>query len=190
MIKADLNTGLGLLANGGFCLWIGAGLGNHLAGVGKNSRRVGWGDLVARLETSANVTPPPDAPYTERLEICQRRLRVQKFQQELRESVHNVLRDSLLAAARDRLDEDDVIPRQLRQIATLGVLPNPIVNFNIELWTSWTVAGGGPFIIRPFVPNEAKGAIDTLYQYGRIRERFCRNIYHPHGAVEASGRCV
>jgi hypothetical protein len=94
--------------------------------------------------------------------------------------------------AREFALKTDIIPHAVRQIARLGTLPNPIVNFNLELWTSWTIAGGGhgPFVVRSFIPADAKGPIDTRYHYGPIQKQFARSVYHPYGAIEASGRTV
>src|SRR5262245_42134323 len=98
MTKLDLNTGLSTLENGGFCLWIGAGIGTHLSTMGNTGQAVGWADLVSRLETEAKTVPEDvgvNIPYPERLERCERRLGFQRFQRQIRESVHNVLRDAV-----------------------------------------------------------------------------------------------
>jgi hypothetical protein len=102
-----------------------------------------------------------------------------------------VLRDAIVAFAESHVDRDDLIPVQVRQIATLGLLANPIVNFNIELWTSWLIAGtGGPCVFRIFMSDEARLRGEIVHRYGPVQKSFARSVYHPHGSGEVSGRCV
>jgi hypothetical protein len=74
----------------------------------------------------------------------------------------------------------------------LGARANPIVNFNIEVITSYLLGGAEPHAIKCFIPP-VPGAAHVLSGHGQYTlspSRHNRAIYHPHGAVAVGGICV
>jgi hypothetical protein len=114
----------------------------------------GWPEIVTTLEHEANLKHPAyDGSLPERLEVVYRALKVKPFQQALRQSLLCSLATSVIKAALQYAPLPDPVPIQVRQLARLGTLANPIVNFNIETLTSSVIASpGGPFWIKCFTP--------------------------------------
>src|SRR6267143_270485 len=102
MQTADLNDAMSTLANGGYCLWVGAGVGTHLAAAGTRPD-LGWKSLTESLEREANLEPPQfQTEYSARLQVCISVLRRERFQAALRQQIHNALRDQIIAAIEKR----------------------------------------------------------------------------------------
>jgi hypothetical protein len=77
------------------------------------------------------------------------------------------------------------IPNEDRQVAALGQLANPIVNFNIEPLSSILIARpAAPVRVLPYVHPEKKKILATR----EMHDRFQRIAYHPHGLI--TGTCV
>jgi len=87
-----------------------------------------------------------------------------------------------LSQAAELADAEDFLPDNLRALAALGQLANPIVSFNIEPVSSLLLARpAGPVRIL-FQQPLGKPA----YTWREPRGRFQRLVYHPHGLVTAS----
>lgn len=176
------------LRSHGYALWAGAGVTIQLARAG-GVAVPDWGKLVGEVEILAGVGSAPDkTSFPERLDVCLRNMERETFQKALKTNILDKLKESILQAARSRHNLEDPIPSEFRQIASLGHLANPIVNFNIECFTSAALAApGGPYIIRAFNPAPQRSQISS----GSISsERFNRAVYHPHGALDIYGLCV
>lgn len=142
------------------------------------------------LEQCARLQPPRhDADFPSRLDHCLRTLKRKRFQAAIRERTLAPLARNLLEA-QETLGKE--LPSQARELASLGSLANPIVNFNVETLTSCALAGpGGPWRPLPFRPP----ALDQLSLPRSDREsshgkRFQRHVYHPHGVIDLVGLCA
>ena len=187
----DLNTAMSTLSNGGYCLWVGAGVATHLVGAGSGTD-LGWKALTESLEREASLEAPQfAADYSSRLQVCLSVLGRDRFQVALRGQIYNVLRDQIIAAIEKRLNFDDPVPKEFRQLSRLGTLAAAIINFNVETWTSHCIASGGwPYQIKSFRTVEVKELTSVLERHGPITTRFARSVFHPHGAIDISGPCV
>jgi hypothetical protein len=179
-VSFDLETGI--------CLWIGAGVSGHLA------RSIGshvpdWNHLTAELEREAGIATPPDGTSNpERLEECKGKLG-QRFYRVLARAIYGELCLGLARFAHDHRDTLSTIPDVAVQLAALGWRANPIVNFNIETFTSTLVARpGGPCRILPYRVRERAGA--GVFEQQEVGADFNRVVYHPHGATNYSGQAV
>lgn len=173
----------------GYCLWIGAGIGVNL-GVAAGCAVPGWDEVVHRLERAADLASPAGVSYADRIERCLRTLRRPSFQRHLRAAIVRPLAEAIVKLANDHVERRPCLPVAVRQLAHLGAIANPIVNFNVETTTSLLVAGpSGIPNIRCFAPP-LPGATTLLRPQEPARMAFRRNVYHPHGAVDASGICV
>jgi hypothetical protein len=124
---------------GGYCLWIGAGVDVHLGTDGKEPVP-GWAEVVKKLELGAGLCDPPSGlPFADRIERCLGAMRRLDFQRKLRGLVVRPLAKALVDAANVRTEGLDVLPASVRQIAHLGTIANPIVNFNVETLSSQLV---------------------------------------------------
>lgn len=169
----------------GFALWIGAGVSVHLGHHG-GSPVPTWNALVADIERDAGLVPPTDAAFPDRLERALRKLGRARFQAQLRTRVLEPAASAVVGAARTALDGGTIIPEVARDLAALGQLANPIVNFNIESLTSELVARpAGPVRISPFTPH----AFEARSKQPLV-EVFTRTVYHPHGVLDLTGSCV
>ena len=183
----DLTTALAKLRNG-YCLWIGAGVGVHIGG----KAVPGWPALVQSLESSAKLAAhPADMTHPERIERCLAELRRLSFQRHLRTAIVQPLSAAIASMADSHADASDVVPRSVRQLAHLGALANPIVNFNIEQTTSHLVADAMGFAAVKSFRVSVPGAT-TLgnYQIPPQEDAFERHVYHPHGSVDDTGICI
>jgi SIR2-like domain len=178
----DLETGI--------CLWIGAGVTKHVAkGIGGSVPD--WNGVTADLEAMAGVGTPSDAMLSnpERLEACVRTLGVSAFRQAVSRRLYGELCAAVATFAHRSRGHLGEPPDVAWQLAALGWLANPIVNFNVETITSYLVARpGGPCRILPY-------RIRDLSKPGVFEEQesasdFFRTVYHPHGAVNYSGEAV
>lgn len=172
-----------------YCLWIGAGVGVHL-GQAAGSVVPGWAEVVDRLEREAGLSPPRGIPYTDRIERCLRALGRVNFQRHLRAAVFRPLAEATIKLAEAYTTRVPSLPTAVRQLAHLGALANPVVNFNVETTTSrLTVDPSGRSNIRCFGPS-VPGATTLLRAKDPHAVVFRRSVYHPHGAIDESGICV
>lgn len=167
-----------------FCLWVGAGVAIQLGGV-ENCAGLAWQSIVEKLESAAGVKCPDfETDYPTRIEVCLRHLKRPQFQTILRETI---LRHLAKAIVDGQSVHKSQLPGQARQLAHLGAKANPIVNFNIESLTSQAIAApGGPWRVLPFNWGEGQSGQRQAEQPGR----FGRHVYHPHGVIDLTGRCV
>ncbi len=186
----DLATAVDLLSRGTYCLWVGAGASIHLGG---GDRSLGWASLTEALEARAGVIKPDDtwnASLPERLDVCLRALGRDRFQAALREQVCKKLSGNIVEAA-VRYTIDGIVPTNVVQLARLGALANPIVNFNIETFSSWALGfPNGPCRVQCFRPPTPEGRMHSSGSSNENQRRFARSVYHPHGAITHSGLCV
>jgi len=175
----------------GYCLWIGAGVTRHLASTG-GILPPDWQGLVETFEEEVGIDSSAlDASYAERLEIVLHQMGRTQFQRKLREEVLNKLSKSIIQAAKEKNTEEDIIPEQVRQLGQLGMLANPIVNFNIETLTSTAVAAtAGAYDIKCFNPPLQESTTSQIGQGQGKQEEFKRCVYHPHGAINIYGLSV
>ena len=145
---------------------------------------------MKQLEERAKLSPPPHhADFPSRLDRCLRVLKRNGFQTAIRERTIAPLARNLLKA-QDALGKE--LPSQARELAALGSLANPIVNFNVEALTSRALAEpGGPWKPLPFRPP----ALDQLSLPrsdlgSHDGKRFQRHVYHPHGVIDLTGLCA
>jgi hypothetical protein len=181
---SSLEGALRLLQREGFCLWVGAGVSVHLGAVG-GSVIPGWKALVEELEKSAGLQPPKfETDFPSRIEVCLRKLNRNTFQSQLRSTILHRLAQAIVEGQDTHKTN---VPEQARELAHLGSLANPIVNFNIEMLTSNAIAAPGGFW-RP-LPFQSPGAARSSQTNGDGK-RFERHVYHPHGIIDLSGLCV
>jgi len=173
----------------GYCLWLGAGIGMGL-GASAGTTVPGWDGVVQEMEREANLTAPPGVGYSDRIERCLRKLRRLRFQRHLRQTIVRPLSEAILQLANAHAAGSPCIPSAIRQLAHLGAIANPIVNFNIETVTSRLVAEpSGLSNIRCFAPP-VPGATTLTRAPPPPTLLFRRNVYHPHGALDDTGICV
>jgi hypothetical protein len=166
----------------GFCLWIGAGATVQIAGSPQHAPQ--WPELTRQLEQLAGVKAAPGAPYPDRLEACAAALGDTLFLAELRRRYYTDLGMVLLRRGNDLLDAEDCIPHGIRQLAALGQAANPIVNFNIEPFSSVLISRpAGPMRVLSYAQPHK-----PMLTYDEPSGRFRRLVYHPHGV--AIGSCV
>ena len=175
----DLNYICSLMDTG-CCLWIGAGLTVQIAGDPRKAPT--WKDLTSRLELEARITPNLELDYPTRLDRCCSELGAGRFKKLLRQTYYTEISLILLRQAQQALETDNFIPRSMRQIACLGQIANPIVNFNIEPFTSILLARpAGPARVIPYTePNVPE------FSYDEPAAGFRRLVYHPHGLATGS----
>lgn len=165
-----------------YTLWIGAGLTIQLGRVGSSGERIcNWPELVALMQSEGGMPHNLRRPYQSRLQECLDLLKQDRFQRILREQILNKLCSIINSSS--CLDP----PNELRQIAQLGLMANPIVNFNIEHLTSFALAmPGGPCATRCLRKDPKLHYVQNFSVQGRPQ----RLIYHPHGLINDSGLCV
>ena len=176
----DLETGI--------CLWIGAGVTKHLAkGIGADIPD--WNSLTTTLERKAHIVSAPDAQSSNprRLNACMRKLGAATFRREVSRHLYGALCAALAKYAHDHRGQLAEPPRVAFELAALGWLANPIVNFNVETLTSSLIARpAGPCRVLPY----RGAASDGVFEQQEGSRDFSRLVYHPHGAVNYSGRAV
>lgn len=188
MRKFSTEEALAILARDNYCLWVGAGVSTHL-GMASGKLIPSWATLVERLEHDAGLVPPPGVAYPERLSICSDFMGQIKFQRALRKHLVHELANALIQAKTDLGAE---VPAQVRQIAQLGCMANPCINFNIEVFTSMSLLDSwGPWKLLAFTPPVPGASPRSFGSIGSLKAGVARRlIYHPHGALDISGVCV
>lgn len=169
------------LMDAGCCLWVGAGLTVQLAGGPKKAPQ--WDALTRELEERAGLGPAhPDWDYPKRLEACSQKLSPKVFQSVLRKKYYTDFSLNLLQTAKQFLDKGDFIPLFVRQVASLGQVANPIVNFNIEPLSSLLIArpAGAMRLLSYTEPHK------TTVTHDEAAACFRRLVYHPHGLATGS----
>lgn len=174
------------LRSGTSCLWVGAGVGLQLAN--SEDGPPTWSNLVVAMEQDAGLVPPPALEFSARLDAVLTKFGRIRFQRELRKRILIPLASSITEQWKIN---DSAPPQNMRVLAQLGVLANPIVNFNVETLTSGAVVAGtgpwNPIVFKPPVPDAMSSSSSTRHCNGR---RHLRRVYHPHGALDTSGICV
>jgi hypothetical protein len=165
------------LANRTYCLWVGAGLSTHL-GLAGGRLIPGWSKLIEIMEAAANLQPPYDIDFPDRLEACLRTLGRRRFQRLLREHVLVALASAIVEA---KVAHGETVPSQVKQIAQLGCMANPCVNFNIEILTSQALLSAWspwrPLVFTAPIPD---AVTSPLTSSGSTSPGVAqRNIYHP-----------
>jgi hypothetical protein len=114
------------------------------------------------------------------------------FQKSLRKYIVDPLSESITAYVLRQMKESKAtVPQEVTNLTTLGLLANPIINFNIEITTSRALVGGDShFIIKSFVHPTLNDSTYFPRSYTQIENRFRRHVFHPHGALDLSGLCV
>lgn len=181
-VELDLETGI--------CLWLGAGVSTHL------SRSIGgklpqWSELTEALEREACVVVDPESKdnFPERLQICTRELGTAPVRRKIARAVYGELCVQIAKFAHDNVDSLAMLPGAVVQLAALGWRANPIVNFNIETFSSMLAARpAGPCRILPYRSRDASTSGHYVEQ--ESGSDFARIVYHPHGAANYSGNAV
>jgi SIR2-like domain len=193
----QVRDALDVLCSDGFALWVGNGVSQWISGAEGQATVPSWPELVDQLEAKAGLGRLDlHVSFPQRLERVHLVLGFVEFQAALREAILGRVANSILVASW-RLGSSGLppIPTRAVQLAKLGHLANPIVNFNVETLTSLALAcAGGPMSIKAFKhprPTElnAFGSPRSIYPEG-VQQIFLRHVYHPHGAIEIAGICV
>jgi hypothetical protein len=170
----------------GYCLWVGAGLTRKIA-AGHADVPL-WPQITTELEVIAELAATGTGDLPHRLQECCNVIGDDRFQSYLRLRYYTQLCIGVLSQAAECIEADERepihggalerwIPKEMRQVAALGQLANPIVNFNIEPITSILLARpAGPLRI---LFNEQRGKPSYIWREGS--SRFQRLVYHPHG---------
>jgi len=172
----------------GYCLWVGAGVSLHLAGI--NNLPL-WPELIDNLQAETTINNLK-GEYPDQLLQLLNIVGRTRFQRYLRENILEQLSKSIIQQAKTHTTPEECVPASVRQIAHLGMLANPIVNFNIETITSNLLAGpGGPYEVKYFTPDIPETVKGFIKHNSKSRAgMFRRHILHPHGAIDHSGICV
>ncbi len=183
----SINNELDKLRNDGYCLWVGAGVTKQLAGACVPD----WRGLVEQIETHARISNPA-ASFPERLDDCLEKIDREKFQSHIRNLIYEPTKNAIRELAKKSTDPANVVPAQVRQLAHLGSLANPIVNFNVESFTSHALARpGGSFAIKSYVLSGIRKERLQIEPFLELNgSRYPRMVYHPHGAIDLTGLCV
>ncbi|OGU41640.1 MAG: hypothetical protein A2X61_12695 [Ignavibacteria bacterium GWB2_35_12] len=182
----------------GYCLWVGAGIDIYLSSI-SDLKLPTWEKLISNLEamvekeTGKDYSVNKSYKYFERFQIIQNRLSIDTYQSYIYNEIFLKLSASIIKAEEELNKTGELFPKIINNIAKLSHLANPIVNFNIEYLSSIALAlPGGEYAIKVFgVPTP-----DSLYpfsfiaNYTRDNRTFKRQIFHPHGTIESSGKCV
>lgn len=191
MDTLDLQPSLQTLSNKGYCLWVGNGVSTYLAQM-SGVTMPSWGALLSQIENDYGLRSDNNWAYPKRFELIQEKITAFEFQRALRKNIVDKLSDSILQYVKHQILSGEIsAPIEVVNLATLGCLANPIVNFNIECISSSALAGWDQsYAIKAYhqkLPNRKR----IYSSSGTIsRERFHRNIYHPHGSLEHYGLCV
>jgi len=156
----------------GYCLWVGAGVTKQLW-----QGALQWDELTKSIEARAGLTEGRSAQFPERLQLCADKLGPDVFRTYLRKIYFTDLCEAMLRRAVQSLNDGDGIPPEIRKVAALGQLANPIVSFNIEPFSSTLLARpAGPARIVPFIKPET-----PRIDFTEFTKTFQRIVYHPHG---------
>lgn len=164
-----------LVMEEGFCLWVGAGLSKQISGGYADVPL--WEQITSDMEKDAGLVDIiENIDYPNRLQKCYDAVGHKDFHKILRKKYYTELCKAILIQADDRVNLEDFIPTQIRQLAALGQLANPIVSFNIEPISSLLLSRpGGPVRILDSTPN------GKPFKRKELFEKFQRLVYHPHG---------
>jgi hypothetical protein len=159
----------------GYCLWVGAGLTRQIA-AGHAAVPL-WDQITIELESAAGIQSGAGKDFPNRLDRCLKRLGENAFRSFLRERYYTNLCEAVLSQAKLSLDGEDYVPENVRAVAALGQLANPIISFNIEPLSSLLLGRpAGPVRI---VSQQPQGK--PAYTWREPGSRFQRLVYHPHG---------
>jgi hypothetical protein len=177
------------LKNKGYCLWIGAGVTTHISKAG-GFPTPGWKELVETLEDAAQLQSPSfSCSFQERLEAVRNKLGRKVFQKKIRKLLTQ-LANGIIALGNVNKNKFK-IPAEVIQIASLGVLANQIVNFNLETITSALLASPtGPYKIKSFEPPIVGASGLGSNKGSKSKDHYQRSIYHPHGTIDLHGLCI
>src|SRR6267378_6477413 len=122
-----MNLGRGKAAlDDGYCLWVGAGVTKQLW-----QGALQWDELTKSMEARARLEKGRSSQLPERLQRCADKLRPDEFRRHLRKIYYTDLCEAMLRRAAQAINDEDGIPPEVRKVAALGQLANPIVSFNI-----------------------------------------------------------
>lgn len=184
----DSQSAISIMRKDGYCLWIGSGVSRYLS----KGKTPDWNQLVNVLEKEANcINNEFNMSNSERLEIVLKTIGRNRFQILLRKKLLSDLAIALIDSVKKIEDTNELIPEEVRQLSKLGMLANPIVNFNVETITSHIIsATGGPYSIKCFNPPMPE-SINQKVDAGSISDSiYHRHVYHPHGAIDLYGICI
>jgi hypothetical protein len=182
---------------GGYCLWVGTGVTQHIAQFGDVST-LSWPGLVAAMEKKAGLAEGI-GEFPDRLQAVSDRIPSINFQQDLRELFLIPLCRAIVELENIRHEKPDVFYRIINSVMKLGLKANSIVNFNIESFTSILLAFTFDYQIKSFKPLKdprlkivsnpifKHPSDDGLRQYNH---RHLRSVFHPHGSIGESGISV
>jgi hypothetical protein len=108
----------------GYCLWVGAGVTKQLWHDAPQ-----WDELTKKMEAHAKLAEGPLGQYPERLQRCSDKLEPDVLRKYIRKIYYTNLCEAMLRRAAKSIDDGDGIPPELRKVAALGQLANPIVSF-------------------------------------------------------------
>lgn len=180
----------------GYCLWVGAGISLQLAGEAGGVPT--WKKLVQELEQEVQVKNEypesldiADFDYPERLTIIFKQMGRYEFAVAIRKKILEQLAIAILKNAEDHLQTND-LPLEFKQVAILGNLANPIVNFNVETLSSCALAGvkNQDFCLKVFKIPDVDDDLGKELSDGPHATSHKRHVFHPHGAINAHGRCI
>ena len=177
----------------GYCLWVGNGVTAYLSTIGDDTVPM-WSTLVKELgeDVGININEYQNIDYPTMLKIIKREMKHKKFQQMLREKINDKLSSSIMQSVKKSLSTSNLVPIQATRLGKLGMLANPIINFNVETMTSWAIASpGGSFkmnVFNPPIPNSTNNLYVSASKTSK--DKYCRHVYHPHGAIDFYGTCV
>lgn len=199
----NIDDAFKIMRNEGYCLWIGAGVTKHLAGPSSYQPFL-WEDLVIKLEEEAEIIFSGKGDFTKRLDAVFDKLGNERCSKKIRKLVVDPLVLAIIEMADKHIEEHtmdsshegevNVVPKAIVQLSALGSLANPIVNFNIETFSSIAVATAtSNFQLNVFEPASKQNREETRDRliegiYGK--KIFARHIHHPHGAINAHGRKI
>jgi hypothetical protein len=192
--KMNLVDAMNILKSG-YCLWVGAGIPLQLSGK-SDIRPPQWSQLVEELEKISGINSFDEriaCEYPERLGVALNKMGRYPFAQFIRIVILEKLATAILNNAKQSLNTNPKdLPAEFIQIAVLGNLANPIVNFNVETLSSISLAGIPDvehslkiFKIPDVDDDFSQGDFDGIETIS-----YKRQVLHPHGAINAYGRCV
>jgi hypothetical protein len=163
----------------GFCLWVGAGLTKQILGLRRDNAPE-WGDLTEDLERMFGLAEHNELGFPERLQLCWEANK-DGDRNYLRQRLYiQICKDLLELSFEFNKNPTNFIPAQIREVAGLGQLANPLVSFNVEPLSSLLLGRpAGPVRILPYVHPAGQPVLHKR----EPDSRFQRLVYHPHGLV-------
>jgi SIR2-like protein len=160
----------------GYCIWVGAGVTKQLW-----QGALQWDELTKNIEVHAGLAEGRSSQFPERLQRCADKLGPDVFRRHLCKIYYTDLCEAMLRRVTQSMNDEDGIPPEVRKVAALGQLANPIVSFNIEPFSSTLLARpAGPARIIPFIKAET-----PRIDFTEFAKTFQRIVYHPHGLSTA-----